>query len=943
MPVTLITGRANTGKTGRALSIYRDDLLAGGSPVVILPSQPDVQRMVKELASERALGVEAMGFDAFVASRWDAVGDGRGIITPVQRRVLLGEVLREIGSSGPGFARLTARAVQHLASEGDGWRALSPVSGDAAGLGLATAAYARELELRGLVEPGEAADIVARALSGEDTIIFHRFSDLTPAEEQFVGQASASGAHAIVTLTWEPGFAATETLDPLVARLATGAMVEHLPATDEHTLDPELRRIEQELFTLPGPQHGSGSVTFLMGEGPEAEADIIAGQVVELISGGISPERIAVVFRRPQSRVGTLRRAFAEAGVRIDLDVTLRFADIPFGRAFSHAVSLLARGDRTDALFLIRSGYLCEETPEIHSMVRRWLSKGTFESSTLLAGLRQVGGWQHDALRELRDRTHTANEYARLWDSLATRMFAQRHAGAGDEGQLALDARARSALTRLLDDMRSLDGAQLDPQTLGDQLKEFTIGARRVERPGHVQVASAERVRGRRFDALVLGGLNAGEFPMVYEDPLQSEVLAALWEAAGVRPPPRREASAERALLYAVLTRPKLKLILSRLITGPEGDDVGASVFWEEVRDFYRSPQETDPRQLEEDRVLRLQESGLSAHAASSLRAGLRAEVCASLEAQDEPTSTRVAAALGRARRLDSRAHEERLAGLGSADTFSPSALEKYSRCPYNWFVTQAVGDRGIEFQVDALLKGSISHAALESFYRERTGTRPADDASEEELLQHARRGVERALEAEDLPAEQAEILIPELASGVLRSLRADAGFLRGYAVAETEWSFGWEDQPTVALGPYSLRGRVDRIDTRGKSAVVIDYKLGSVERFAASKLRESNAIQAPLYAYAVEKALGVHVHGAFYRGLTDGRTRGVGDGDALPGSGLAGSDLLAPDEYRELIDWAVAEGVRAAEGIRAGEIGRSGGDYCKYCPVSGWCEARDR
>ncbi len=943
MPVTLITGRANTGKTGRALSIYRDDLSTGGSPVLILPSQPDVERMVRELASDHALGVEVMSFDAFVASRWAESGDGRDVVTPAQRRALLGDVLKESGTHGPGFARLAARVVQHLASGGEGWRTLSPPTGDAAALGGAVAAYAGELAQRGLVESGEAGDIAGRGLSGGATIIFHRFSDLTAAEEHFVRQASSNGAHVVVTLTWESGFAPTETLDSLVERLATDAETEHLPATDEHTHDPELRRIEKELFTVPEPGRGSGSVAFLMGEGPEAEADIIAGQAGELISSGVRPERIAVVFRRPQTRAGLLRRAFAEAGMRIDLDVTLRFADIPFGRAFSHAVAFLARGDRGDALFLIRSGYLCDETPEIHSLVRRWLSKGTFEPGTLLAGLRQAGGWQHEALRELRDDAHTADEYALLWDALATRMFAQRHSGVADEGRLELDARARSALTRLLDDLRSLAGTRLDPQALDDQLREFTIGARHVERSGCVQVVSAERVRGRRFDALILGGLNAGEFPSVSEDPLQSGALAELWEEAGVRPPARREASAERALLYAVLTRPKQKLILSRLITGPGGDDVGASVFWEEVRDFYRSPQETEPEQLEVDRVLRLQESGLAAHAASSLRADLRTATCTAWETQGEATSARVTAALTRARRLDGRADDERLEGLSSEDTFSPSALEAYSRCPYLWFVTRAVGDRGIEFQVDAMLKGSIAHAALEGFYRERSGTRPADGVAEEELLQHARRSVEQAIEAEGVPAAEAETLVPELAPGVLRSLRADANLLPGYSVAETEWSFGWEDQPAVALGPYSLRGRVDRIDARGESAVVIDYKLGSVGRFAAAKLRESNAIQAPLYAYAAEKALGLHVNGAFYRGLADGKTRGVGDADALPTSGLVGRDLLAPEEYRELIDWSVAEAIKAAEGIRAGEIGRSGGDHCTYCPVSGWCEARDR
>ena len=48
MPLTLITGRANSGKTGRALARFREALAAGRSPKLIVPSQPDVERVSDE-------------------------------------------------------------------------------------------------------------------------------------------------------------------------------------------------------------------------------------------------------------------------------------------------------------------------------------------------------------------------------------------------------------------------------------------------------------------------------------------------------------------------------------------------------------------------------------------------------------------------------------------------------------------------------------------------------------------------------------------------------------------------------------------------------------------------------------------------------------------------------------------------------------------------------
>jgi RecB family exonuclease len=175
----------------------------------------------------------------------------------------------------------------------------------------------------------------------------------------------------------------------------------------------------------------------------------------------------------------------------------------------------------------------------------------------------------------------------------------------------------------------------------------------------------------------------------------------------------------------------------------------------------------------------------------------------------------------------------------------------------------------------------------------------------------------------------------------VLRSLRADTRFLPGWTVARTEWSFGTGDGPVVPLGDYLLRGRVDRIDTQGRQALVIDYKLGRADGLAAAKLEEGKTLQAPLYAHAVRSALDLDVVGALYRGLSDGATRGIVNADTVTGPGLIRTDLLPESEFEDLIDWALEEAVAAAGGMRAGRLDRSGGPHCRYCPVAGWCEAR--
>jgi len=720
VPLTLITGRANTGKTGRALAIYRDALASGDTPVLILPASPDVARMKAELSAAATLGVSVTTFDKYVAGCWEELGDGRRIVSPAQRRALVERVLVKQQIPGAGMARLVARVIQHVASGGDAWRSLPEIQGAGSPVADAVREYAAELQEQGLIEGAEAATCIARLL--DTTIIFHRFSDLTPSEESFILNASCCGAHVVVTLTWEEGFSPTEFLDPLIVRLSETARREHIAASATHTADIELRRIEAELFENPVPTEMSGSVVFLMGEGPEAEADVIVGRVRELIEDGIAPELIAVVFRSLRTRAGVLRRAFSEAHIHADIDMSTKFAEISFGRAFSHAVSFVAEGRRSDLLALVRSGYFCDETEATSSVTRGWLSGGIHEVDKLLAQIRGFGSWQQRVLRTLRTAGQDLEKDALLWDELATRMFTQRHGGSESADlDLSVDAGARTGLTRLLDDLRVLRGQKLDAEILKVVLAEHSIGTRHVERVGHVQVTSAERVRGRRFTALVLGGLTAGEFPLVSEDPLNSDVLKALWTEAGVGSPTRRDASAERALLYAVVSRPREYLALARPLTEATGDAVGASVFWHELRDFYRRPgDEGEEVLLDEDYVLEAYEAGLAPRAASSRRVGLRADACRIEKDSVSATSDRVAAAVIRTRKCVSRDVGETLDAFSDTDTFSPSALETYARCPYLWFLTRAVKLRSVEFEVDALLSGTLVHSALEGFYRER-------------------------------------------------------------------------------------------------------------------------------------------------------------------------------------------------------------------------------
>ena len=75
MPLTLITGRANSGKTERAYRALEES--APSPAALLLPTSPDVTRARRDIARRRPLGVGVWQFDRYLAELWSAAGDGR--------------------------------------------------------------------------------------------------------------------------------------------------------------------------------------------------------------------------------------------------------------------------------------------------------------------------------------------------------------------------------------------------------------------------------------------------------------------------------------------------------------------------------------------------------------------------------------------------------------------------------------------------------------------------------------------------------------------------------------------------------------------------------------------------------------------------------------------------------------------------------------------------
>ena len=426
-----------------------------------------------------------------------------------------------------------------------------------------------------------------------------------------------------------------------------------------------------------------------------------------------------------------------------------------------------------------------------------------------------------------------------------------------------------------------------------------------------------ERLRTRRFDIVVLGGLTASEFPRRGTgDVLEGDAVRDAMRALGVAYDQAAEPARERLLFALAVTRARRSLTLLRQETDEEGSALRRSLFWDELLDVYRDP--TDP-------------ADQRGPATERLLAGLTSG----------PETRAASACTPRGALVDERVISELATDL---DTVAASDIETYLACPYAWFVGRVLRPRRPDVDIDPRVRGAVAHDALARLYRalpEATGKRRVTSGTLPRALQVASVAIAEALE----DAPEARTLEERRAFGsvgrsVQRLVERDVDFLPLYEPAELEWAFG-RDGEGIDLGGFRLKGRVDRIDTGPEGLVVIDYKSSSATPVA--RFLKEGKVQLQLYAIAAGRRLGLPVAGALYRSLATTLDRGF----LLPGvtaPGIVSTDRRTRGEIDDLLEQAVETARTAVGAMRAGAIPpRPDRRRCSWCVASGFCEKAAR
>lgn len=972
MPLKLVTGPANAAKAGEVLGGLRGRV--DEEPLLVVPAFEDVEHNQRELAARGAVfGVHVVRFKRLFGLIAGRAGTRGRAASRLQRELIVADAVRAAdldalaeSARRPGFVRAATRFVAEIERSLADRSAAGPAMVEPARLTQALRAWAGDgprrrhvdeiaevyrryrerLDAAGLVDDELYAWSAIRALRenpaswGATPVFAYGFDDFTPLELAALGAlAGPAGVDVVVSLPWEAGrqaFRATARTHAELSGLA-GEEVE-LPALSEHYA-PESREalhaLERALFENEGSVDPRDAVCLHLAGGRRAEIELCAAEVLALLRAGTAPGDVAVVLRDPRPYASTIEQVFGAYGIPYSIDRRIPLRHTGVGRGLLALLRCAAgTGSADDLLAYLRTpGRLREPiyADRLEVAARRDGAATAARARELWDGWAERDGIGPFPLIEIDRLANLRAEPEALLDEIA------RHAGrlfSGPyrrqahvlEGAELDDARAFQALGSALRDMRALAraGGRIDFARVEETLAGLDVFVGEEAQPGRVAVASPEKVRARRFEAVFVCGLQEGEFPAGgASDPFLSDAdRREIARASGLALPLREDQlERERYLFYVCASRAERRLVLSARVSGEEGEAEQPSFFLDDVERVFPGLRAAARRRSLADVTWTPEEAPTEAEWERAVAARRQA-------AAPEPVGP--------------IALDAALSALRDRGAVSPTAVERFAGCPVNWLVEDVLKPVALEPDPERLVQGAFAHDVLELTYsrlREQTGDRRITEANlgraEEIMLVALAEEVDRRGAAMRGPRMRAAVR--RLEFQLLRHLEYESTSTSEFEPEHLELAFGLPDAeyPEVELeGGLRVRGKIDRVDRLGDRVAVRDYKSGRVGDYSAANWPGKGRLQAALYMLVAERLLGVEAVAGLYTPLSgdDRRPRGALSAAYAEqlGGDFVGGDVLADEEFAALRDWAAAAIATAAAEMGEGRL-CSKPDSCAY------------
>ena len=922
MPVRIYTTNAGTDLSDAESALLADLIARHGRAVLLAPTFAELDLCRHDAAEAGiSLGIDYKTPTSWLRSLWELLGDGRDFVDNLQRQMLFSDMVTRLDdadlqplSRSQGTVRMLARMARDVLPGVAGTTAercrgnncqLEPKSDAEARVFELLRAYAGGLDRRDMVEPCEAADIMAGALADNlpactRAVCVRGITSFTHGLLELLSAVANNGGEVVVLLAREQA-----------------AMREELAAAfDARGLLFEAAPLEEDAVASDAACRTAAQPAFIEVAGPHARAHVYADAIDKLVkvhkeskadkaaATPADPVCVLVVSARAPQLFGELASRLAARHIAAETVEFTAFSQSIAGRQLAALAGLIERMKAADEGMASKTEWW--PAPELTDWIYSPLSGAdavnarTFDKNMRLsrskttAGvkslLQSVQGQVRGARKAASDDNWFKNVpcvvsdvFQALWrDKPVTALKAMLavaealpdRALGGLDGQARRQAEVallRHAIDILMNGARVLDVSQAATVPVLDGIRTkvdkrstaYDYETYEVDRAPRAQVrfaslADAAALRPGSYDAVLFADVDLDSYPLSHEEGPLATLTASLGREGVTLEP----AALLRARFGHAMQASRGPVTLARVTHDRQARECYPAAVWTELR----AHAEADGAKIADDAKTAGDAKAAGADKAKCVGEGdivrdfdpaageglkrerVTCEAPQHLSAEAVPYLV--------LRRRDGEGEDAPLVPRLT----SASQIEAYSTCPLCWFVSYRVKPQSIDAGFGNMEKGNFVHDVLEHLHArlpqegmERVTPMNLPRAKEllhevfaETLAEHAgKRGTEGPLvPLSPVEERQAAEILPQL-EGVL-AYESEA--LAPFAPRYLEFAF---NELQVEYAGWPLGGRIDRVDVDAENrAVVIDYKHRSgVEEFklADPTVRDEESGEAPI------------------------------------------------------------------------------------------------
>lgn len=897
MPVRIYTTNAGADLSDAEAALLADLVARHGRAVLLVPTFAELDLCRHDAAEAGvSLGIDYKTPSSWLRSLWELMGDGRSFVDNLQRQMLFSDMIdrRDDAALQPlsrsqGTVRMLARMARDVlpgVAGADDERCRDaaaqpePKSDAEARVFELLRAYAGGLDRRNMVEPCEAADIMAGALADNlpgcaRAVCVRGVTSFTYSLLELLSAVANNGGEVVVLLAREQAATREELAAAFDAR---GVLFEIAP------LDEDAGVSDAACGTAAQP-------AFIEVAGPHARAHVYADAIDDLVKAcqgseadgaatNADPARVLVVSARAPQLFGELASRLAARRIAAETTEFTAFSQSIAGRQLTALAGLIERmkaadegiasktewwpaPELTDWIYSPLSGADAASALTFDKNMRLSRSKTTAGVKSLLQSIQgQVRGARKAASDEnwfknvpcvvsdvfqalWRDKPVTAlKAMLAVAEALPDRSLGSLDGQARRQAEVAL---LRHVIDILMNDARALDVSQAATVPVLDGVRTkvdkrstaYDYETYEVDRAPRAQVrfaslADASVLRPGCYDAVLFADVDLDSYPLSHEEGPLTTLTASLGREGVTLEP----AALLRARFGRAIQASRGPVTLARVTHDRQARECYPAAVWTELRAHAEAANDAkaadadkaadDAKAVGADKAKCVGEGDIVRDFDPAAGEGLRRErvTCeAPQHLSDEAIPYLVL------RRRDGEGEDAPLVPRLT----SASQIESYSTCPLCWFVSYRVKPQSIDAGFGNMEKGNFVHDVLEHLHArlpqegmERVTPMNLPRAKEllrevfdETLAEHAgKRGTEGPLVPLS-PVEERQVaeILPQL-EGVL-AYESEA--LAPFAPRYLEFAF---NELQVEYAGWPLGGRIDRVDVDAENrAVVIDYK----------------------------------------------------------------------------------------------------------------------